>query len=97
MTAAAFNIIAPVLFLLVTYVPVIFTQSTIFGGLTGILAAAGALFPILVIPFVPILALAGWFSVKLQKLTGNVWLGGLVNAMMVTMITVANTSFTYPY
>lgn len=97
LTAAAFNIIAPMLFLLVTYVPVIFTKATIFGNLGGLMAAAGALIPILVIPFVPILGLAGWFSVKLQKLTGNVWLGGLVNAMMITMITVANTSFSFPY
>lgn len=97
LTAAAFNIIAPVLFLLVTYVPVIFTKATIFGNMGGLMAAAGALIPILVIPFVPILGLAGWFAVKLQKLTGNIWLGGLVNAMVITMITVANTSFSYPY
>ena len=59
--------------------------------------AVGALIPILVIPFVPILGIAGYLSVKLQKLTGNIWLGGLVNAMLITMITVSNTSFTFPY
>ena len=97
MAAVGFNIFAPTLFLLVTYVPVIFTKMTIFGGLPGMLVAVGALIPILVIPFVPILGIAGYLSVKLQKLTGNIWLGGLVNAMLITMITVANTSFTFPY
>ncbi len=97
LTAAAFNMIAPVLFLLVSYVPVIFTKMTVFGGLSGMAASAGALIPILVIPFVPILGIAGYLSVKLQKLTGNIWLGGLINALLVTMITVANTSFSFPY
>lgn len=97
MAAVGFNIFAPALFLLVTYVPVFFTKMTIFGGLPGMLVAIGALIPILVIPFVPILGIAGYLSVKLQKLTGNIWLGGFVNAMLITMITVANTSFTFPY
>jgi len=97
MAAVGFNIFAPTLFLLVTYVPVIFTKMTVFGGLPGMLVAVGALIPILVIPFVPILGIAGYLSVKLQKLTGNIWLGGLVNAMLITMITVSNTSFTFPY
>ena len=90
--------IAPVLFLLVSYVPVIFTKMTVFGGLSGMAASAGALIPILVIPFVPILGIAGYLSVKLQKLTGNVWLGGLVNALpCCAMITVAHTSLSFPY
>lgn len=98
LVSVAFNIIAPLLFLLVTYVPVIFTGATIFGNMTNpLLASAGALIPILVIPFVPILGIAAYIGVKLQKLTGKVWLGGLVNAILVTMITVANTSFSFPY
>ena len=95
--AVGFNILAPALFLAVTYVPVIFTKMTIFGGLPGMLVAIGALIPILVIPFVPILGIAGYLSVKLQKLTGNIWLGGFVNALLITMITVANTSFSFIY
>ncbi len=97
MAAIGFNILAPTLFLLVTYVPVIFTKMTIFGGLPGMLVAVGALIPILVIPFVPILGIAAYLSLKLQKLTGNIWLAGLVNSMLITMITVANTSFSFPY
>lgn len=92
-----FNVLAPMIFLLVTYVPVLFSQKTIFGGLPGMLGAAGALVPILVIPFVPILGIAAWLSYKLYKRTNNAWLGGMVNAVMVTMITVANTSASFPY
>ncbi len=97
LVAVFFNILAPALFLLVTYVPVIFTKMTIFGGLPGMLVAIGALIPILVIPIVPLLGIAAYISIKLQKLTGNIWLGGLVNALLITMITVANTSFSFPY
>ena len=56
------------------------------------LVAIGALIPILVIPIVPILGIAAYLNIKLQKLTGNIWLAGLVNALLITMITVANTS-----
>ena len=92
-----FNILAPTVFLLATYVPVIFTKMTIFGGLPGMLVAIGALIPILIIPIVPILGIAGYLNIKLQKLTGNIWLAGFVNALLITMITVANTSFSFPY
>lgn len=97
LVSVGFNILAPALFLLVTYVPVIFTKMTIFGGLPGMLVAIGALIPILIIPIVPILGIAAYLNIKLQKLTGNIWLAGFVNALLITMITVANTSFTYPY
>ena len=93
----AFNIFAPAVFLLITYVPVFFTKMTIFGGLPGMLVAVGALLPILIIPIVPILGIAGYLNIKLQKLTGNIWLAGFVNALLITMITVANTSFSFPY
>ena len=97
LASVGFNILAPTMFLLITYVPVIFTKMTIFGGLPGMLIAVGALIPILVIPIVPILGIAGYINVKLQKLTGNIWLAGFVNALLITMITVANTSFSFPY
>lgn len=92
-----FNILAPAGFLLLTYVPVLFTKMTIFGGLPGALVAVGALIPILVIPIVPILGIAAYINIKLNKLTGNIWLAGFVNALLITMITVANTSFSFPY
>ncbi|MEG2116980.1 MAG: hypothetical protein RRZ69_04805, partial [Clostridia bacterium] len=94
----AFNILAPLLFVLVTYVPVIFTGVNAWGAISNpMLAAGGALVPIVAIPFIPILAMAGYFDVKMYKMTGNVWLGGLVNSILITMITVANTSFSFPY
>lgn len=61
------------------------------------LIAVGALIPILIIPIVPILGIAAYLNIKLQKLTGNIWLAGFVNALLITMITVANTSFSFPY
>ena len=97
MMSVLFNILAPTMFLLLTYVPVIFTKMTIFGGLPAMLVAIGALIPILIIPIVPILGIAAYINIKLQKLTGNIWLAGFVNALLITMITVANTSFSFPY
>ena len=97
LVSVLFNILAPAAFLLLTYVPVIFTKMTIFGGLPGALVAVGALIPILIIPIVPILGIAAYLNIKLQKLTGNIWLAGFVNALLITMITVANTSFSFPY
>lgn len=97
LVSVGFNILAPAAFLLLTYVPVLFTKMTIFGGLPGMLIAVGALLPILIIPIVPILGIAAYLNIKLQKLTGNIWLAGFVNALLVTMITVANTSFSFPY
>ena len=63
----------------------------------GILASAGALFPILVFPFVPILSIVAVTAVKLYRRTGNAYLPGILNALVVTMITIAGTSFSHPY
>lgn len=98
LVSVAFNILAPLSFILVTYVPVIFTGAITWANFSNpLLAMGGALIPILAIPFVPILGIAAYYNIKLQKLTGNIWLGGLVNALWVTAVTVANTSFSYPY
>lgn len=99
---AAFSIIAPALMLIITYVPTIFLDQTLWVFLFnntagGLLLSAFALIPILLIPFVPILAIASCISVRCYRLTGNIWLGGLINALMITMITIANTSFSFPY
>jgi dienelactone hydrolase len=93
-----FNIIGVSVFLAVQYLPILFTGST-FSGLfmSGMLGSGMALFPILLFPFVPILAITAVTGIKFYQLTGNIYLGGLVNALLITMITVANTSFTYPY
>jgi hypothetical protein len=94
------NILGACLFLLLQYLPVIFTGKTFFGITLGgveMLAAGGALLPILIFPFVPILAIAAAVGVKLFERTGKVYLAGFINAMVITMLTVANTSFRFGY
>lgn len=98
LVSMTFNVIAPLLFVLATYIPVIFTGVTLWGGINNMLIqSAGALIPILTIPFIAILAISAFWNVKLYRATGNIWLGALVNAMLVTLITVANTSFSFMY
>lgn len=92
------NILGVVLFLALQYVPLLFTGMTFFGSIfTGILASAGALFPILVFPFVPILSIVAVTAIKLYRRTGNIYLAGILNALVITMITIASTSFSHPY
>ena len=84
----------------ISFLPLLFNEFTFWGLLLkgdALLASAGALVPIMMIPFLPILGIAAYTSVKLYRLTGNFWLAGFLNALLVTMLTVANTSFTFPY
>ena len=93
-----FNVVGVSVFLVLQYLPLLITGSTFFGMLVkGPLAGALALIPILLFPFVPILAIAAYTGIKMYKLTGNIYLGGIVNGLLIAMLTVANTSFTYPY
>jgi hypothetical protein len=95
-----FNMLTPAVFLAISFLPVLFTNFTFWGLLlkwNALLAGAGALVPILMIPFLPILGIAGYLNIKLYRLTGNIWMGALLNALLITMITVANTSFSFPY
>jgi hypothetical protein len=95
-----FNLLTPGLFLALSFLPLLFNEYTFWGLVLGqgsLLASAGGLIPILMIPFLPILGIAGYVNIKLYRLTGSIWLGGLVNALLITMITVANTSFSYAY
>ena len=75
------------------------------GGITvllafqyGILFATGtAMYPgmalpgILLIAMVPTLAIAGCFSRALYKRTGNIWTPAFFNAILITLMTIANT------
>jgi hypothetical protein len=92
-----FNILGVVVFIALQYIPCLITGATFFGTMGGPLAGAMALIPILLFPFVPLLAIAAVVGIKMYELTGNIYLGGIVNGLLITMITVANTSFTYPY
>jgi dienelactone hydrolase len=98
--AVLFNMLTPAVFLAISFLPLLFNDFTFWGLLlkgSSLLAGAGALVPILLIPFLPILGIAAYVSIKLYRLTGNIWLGALLNALLITMITVANTSFSFPY
>jgi dienelactone hydrolase len=98
--AVLFNMLTPVVFVAVSFLPLLFNEFTFWGLLLkgdALLASAGALVPILMIPFVPILGIAAYLGIKLYRLTGNIWLAGLLNALLITMITVANTSFSFAY
>ena len=95
-----FNMLTPAVFLVISFLPLLFNAFTFWGLLlkgSALLASAGALVPILLIPFLPILGIAGYLNIKLYRLTGNIWMGALLNALLITMITVANTSFSFPY
>jgi len=94
------NMATPAVFLVVSFLPVLFSGVTFWGlvlGSGGLLSGAGALVPILMIPFLPILGIAGYLNIKLYRMTGSIWLAALLNALLITMITVANTSFSFPY
>jgi len=92
------NVLGILLFVALQYIPLAINGMTFFGAImSGALASAGALFPLLMFPVVPILCIAAVISLKLYKKTGNVWIAGLINAIVVTMLTVANTSFSYIY
>ncbi len=97
-----FNMIAPALLLIVTFLPTPLFQATTWVALfsaAGIpaLATVFALIPILLLPVVPMMFITAAISVRSYRLTGNVWLAGIINTLLITMITVANTSFSYPY
>ncbi len=52
---------------------------------------------IVVFPMVAVLAIATIISRVLYKKTGNIWLGAMINALLFTIITVANTATSIPY
>lgn len=52
---------------------------------------------IVAFPLVPVLIIATLLSRSLYKKTGNAWLGGMLNALLFTIITVANTASSFSY
>lgn len=50
------------------------------------------LYPMVLLPFIFLLFAAAMISRSLYKLTGNIWLGAMVNTLIITMIGVANTA-----
>lgn len=65
---------------------------------TGVLwQSEMALGYIVVFPMVAVLAIATIISRVLYKKTGNIWLGAMINAILFTIITCANTAAGYIY
>lgn len=86
---AAFNCLGVLLVVLIQYG----TFRT-----TGVLWQSDmALSYIVVFPLIPVLAIATIISRYTYKKTGNIWLGALINAILFTIMTVANTAHTYAY
>ena len=52
---------------------------------------------IVLFPIIPVLVIATIYSRRLYERTGNVWLGAVVNTLLFTIITVANTAASAPY
>lgn len=52
---------------------------------------------IVLIPMVPILAIATVISRRMTAKTGNMWLGAFINTMLFTVITCANTAASFGY
>lgn len=52
---------------------------------------------IVLFPIIPVLMIATVYSRRLFERTGNAWLGAVLNALLFTIITVANTAASYPY
>ena len=59
---------------------------------TGVAEYPGMALPgILLVAMVPTLAIAGCFSKALYKRTGNIWTPAFFNAILITLMTIANT------
>ena len=59
---------------------------------TGVAEYPGMALPgILLVAMVPTLAIAGCFSKALYKKTGNIWTPAFFNAILMTLMTLANT------
>lgn len=52
---------------------------------------------IVLIPMVPILAISTVISRRMTAKTGNMWLGAIINTLLFTMITCANTAASFAY
>lgn len=52
---------------------------------------------IVLIPMIPILAIATVISRRMAAKTGNMWLGAFINTMLFTIITCANTAASFAY
>ena len=54
------------------------------------------LYPMVALPLIPLLFIAAYINRALFKATGKVWLGAIVNCLIIVMISVANTATLLP-
>lgn len=80
-----------VIMLAITYVPILFIGSPLFGmdGSNLILLSAGQS-AIKLYSYIISVGITAFIHVKAQKYTGNIWAGALINSMIICIITVAN-------
>ena len=102
LTCGLFNMLAPALMLIITYAPTPLLQATTWVALfskvgIAMVASVFALIPILLLPIVPIMFITAAIAVRSYRLTGNLYIAAIVNTLLIVMITVANTSFSFPY
>jgi hypothetical protein len=102
LTLGLFNMLAPAIMLIVTYAPTPLLQATTWVALfstIGIPMAASvfALIPILLLPVVPMMFITAAIAVRSYRLTGNLYVAAIINTLLIVMITVSNTSFSFPY
>lgn len=102
LTRGLFNMLAPAIMLIITYAPTPLLQATTWVALfskvgIAMVASVFALIPILLLPIVPIMFITAAIAVRSYRLTGNLYIAAIVNTLLIVMITVANTSFSFPY
>ncbi len=84
---AVFNSLAPIVLVVAQYVTFANTGYTIDGF--------GGIFSIWLFPVIVILAVSAVVSRKIYRVTGNPYIGGFINAAVVTLISVSNTLTVY--
>ena len=67
------------------------------GRCIPMIASVFAMIPILLLPIVPIMFITAAIAVRSYRLTGNIYIAAIVNTLLIVMITVATTSFSFPY
>lgn len=87
---AVANAIAPIVLVVAQYAT-FFISGDMIPGFGGIFSAYGGIFSIWLFPVILILAVSAVISRKIYRATGNPYIGGFINAAVVTIISVSNT------
>lgn len=82
------NVLGIVLVNAQQYITLFTTGNALFG--------ATRLYPMVALPLIPLLFAAAYINRALFKATGKVWLGAMVNCLIIVMVSVANTATLLP-